>query len=563
MRPTEGLKRDWRSGVERTDIVKGCFCYSDQTLPWNTMSAKLKRVKGLKVLGVHSFSLPFRRRGVMMRMPGTHLQTLHHLAQRKTNWGVTGMLRHLRFRANRMRWKPHWKPPHLPMRHLQNSHSLFPMGLEHLWVLQLQVLFLAIFSEHASVHGLTLNSSGFISFPVNLFKGDSDEALRKQREEIIEKLQRSLGHIHVWVSFGDRQPSASIYFSTGSDMFRFWVISLNFLQRLKEKKNNMESMAKLAPAKEVEGLLFGHLKIIYDMICMICFEFLVNIHLLHVVFYLIHLLLLLGRTRMFGQCRNPATARYQHSTRAIAREWSCYSIPRYVFISKTCTLSELERNGWGDRWIWGQWYHIQRNDRKSWVREEGKHLEAWHGEGEFHGCWGWGHEWFGKVNRDEFDKEMTIEHGMNVTHCFCLTQPTVLLGPHFFTPIMLPTLCFCRLVTTMLDDRINSIAGLLTGGVEEREEAGEEVQVTQTSMTSQLAMIQSLWRKAKMVIPKKKEKLLHPRPARPVMKSFGLRRCGRNGTSGKEETSGMRNGTTTTGGWTGDSQGKLLIGMPF
>ena len=45
MRPTEGLKRDWRSGVERTDIVKGCFCYSDQTLPWNTMSAKLKRVK--------------------------------------------------------------------------------------------------------------------------------------------------------------------------------------------------------------------------------------------------------------------------------------------------------------------------------------------------------------------------------------------------------------------------------------------------------------------------------------------------------------------------------------
>jgi hypothetical protein len=47
------------------------------------------------------------------------------------------------------------------------------------------------------------------------------------------------------------------------------------------------------------------------------------------------------------------------------------------------------------------------------------------------------------------------------------------------------------------------------------------------------------------------------------MKSFGLRRCGRNGTSGKEETSGMRNGTTTTGGWTGDSQGKLLIGMPF
>jgi hypothetical protein len=115
----------------------------------------------------------------------------------------------------------------------------------------------------------------------------------------------------------------------------------------------------------------------------------------------------------------------------------------------------------------------------------------------------------------------------------------------------------------MLDDRINSIAGLLTGGVEERDEAGEEVQVTQTSMTRHLAMIHSLWRKAKMVIPKKKEKLLHPRPARPVMKSFGLRRCGRNGTSGKEETSGMRNGTTTTGGWTGDSQGKLLIGMPF
>ena len=75
---------------------------------------------------------------------------------------------------------------------------------------------------------------------------------------------------------------------------------------------------------------------------------------------------------------------------------------------------------------------------------------------------------------------------------------------------MLPTLCFCRLVTTMLDDRINSIAELLTGEVEEREEAGEEVQVTQTSMTSQLAMIQSLWRKAKMVIPKKKKNCYTP-----------------------------------------------------
>lgn len=80
----------------------------------------------------------------------------------------------------------------------------------------------------------------------------------------------------------------------------------------------MESTAKLAPAKEVGGLLFGHLKIIYDMYDM--FRVLVNIHLLHVAFYLIHLLLFFGRTCMFGQCRNPATARYQHSTRAIARE---------------------------------------------------------------------------------------------------------------------------------------------------------------------------------------------------------------------------------------------------
>lgn len=50
-----------------------------------TMKHDVSQVKTCKVLRVHSFSLPFRRRGVMMRMPGTHLQTLHHLAQRKTN----------------------------------------------------------------------------------------------------------------------------------------------------------------------------------------------------------------------------------------------------------------------------------------------------------------------------------------------------------------------------------------------------------------------------------------------------------------------------------------------
>ena len=51
---------------------------------------------------------------------------------------------------------------------------------------------------------MTLNSSGVIFIPVNLFKGESDEALQKKRKEIMEKLQRSLGHIDVWVPCGDR-----------------------------------------------------------------------------------------------------------------------------------------------------------------------------------------------------------------------------------------------------------------------------------------------------------------------------------------------------------------------
>ena len=157
---------------------------------------------------------------------------------------------------------------------------------------------------------------------------------------------------------------------------------------------------------------------------------------------------------MCGQCRNPATARYQHSTRASVREWSRYSIPRCAFISKTCKVSEHQKRWWWDRWIWCHCYHAQRNDRKSWVWEEGKHPEPWQGEGNFHGCWGWGREWFGNVNHDDFDKKDT----WTLDECdalFLFDSTYCFVRATLFTPMMLPTLCFCRLVTTMLDDRIS------------------------------------------------------------------------------------------------------------
>lgn len=191
----------------------------------------------------------------------------------------------------------------------------------------------------------------------------------------------------------------------------------------------MKSVAKSQPAKEVGGLLYGHLKTI------LCFEFLVNIRLFARGFLSNqknNFCCLAGRA-----CVDNAETQPLHDISTapvpVSESEAVTASPDVPSSQRRAKYQNIKKDG--DETVeFGATVTTPsattgkaESEKKVNTPNPGKEKEIFtDAEDEVESG-------LGMLTMMTLTKRI-LEHWMNVTHCFCLTQLTVLLGPHFSLP---------------------------------------------------------------------------------------------------------------------------------